>query len=302
MLDWIDQAGCRWTPPPPLPIPQKGPPRVPARQRIGLPRTWPVRTPPGRAPLPPQARVLKALDTDARKPGDYGSASAKTARGFELTWTRAPPTTSYRIRPPATGRTRTERSAGGNAARCCGCPTASRSAQPSPSCPRRSPRCPHTSRGANNIDSSASPGPRNGTPTSGAWTTRPNATHRDADTRHQTRLLPAHSCRRAPTTAEESAPDTSESHTFLKGRRLPIRDNGSLPLITSRPWERSAASPGRRWHHHRPVAPAAALRAHPRRRGRHRDADADGPLRSYVRAVAGQARAGVGRGARPAPG
>jgi integrase len=33
----------------------------------------------------------------------------------------------------------------------------------------------------------------------------------------------------------------------------------------------------------------------------HRDADADGTLRPYVRAVASQVRAGVGRGARPAP-
>ena len=50
------------------------------------------------------------------------------------------------------------------------------------------------------------------------------------------------------------------------------------------------------------LAPAPALRAHLRRRGRHRDAAADGALRPHVGPVAGQVRASLGRGARPPPG
>src|SRR5260370_28751790 len=65
MRGGTDGGGGGGTPPPPLRIPKKAPPPLPAWQRMGLPGTWPVRTPPGRAPLRRQARVLKALDTDA---------------------------------------------------------------------------------------------------------------------------------------------------------------------------------------------------------------------------------------------
>ncbi len=104
MLGWIDQAGCRWTPPPPLPIPQKGPPRLPAWQRIGLPGTWPVRTPPGRAPLPRQARVLKALDTDAICAVYEEAGRLRLGLGKGAPWLRAhldPRATHYLVPDPA---------------------------------------------------------------------------------------------------------------------------------------------------------------------------------------------------------
>jgi hypothetical protein len=59
----IDRAGLRWTPP--LPTPSKGVPALTVRQRVSLPAGWPVKTPPGRQPLPHVARVLKALDREA---------------------------------------------------------------------------------------------------------------------------------------------------------------------------------------------------------------------------------------------
>lgn len=62
MLQWIDEAGYRWTPPPPL---TDDPPRRTLRQRVSVLTGWPVRTPPGRMPLPRKARRLKALDSDA---------------------------------------------------------------------------------------------------------------------------------------------------------------------------------------------------------------------------------------------
>lgn len=52
----------------------------------------------------------------------------------------------------------------------------------------------------------------------------------------------------------------------------------------------------------RDLAPAQALRAHSRRRERHRNADADGPIRSHLSPVAGQVRASLSRGARSPPG
>ncbi|MEU1688902.1 hypothetical protein [Micromonospora sp. NPDC005707] len=64
MLRHIGRAGYRWTPPPPLPTPLKGHSDWGIRQRIRLLAGWPVRTPPGRRPLPRQAQVLKALDRD----------------------------------------------------------------------------------------------------------------------------------------------------------------------------------------------------------------------------------------------
>jgi hypothetical protein len=66
MLRHIEQDGRRWTPPPPLPARRKGPSSMTLRQRSGiLLGRWPVRAPAGRQPLPAEAHVLKALDTDA---------------------------------------------------------------------------------------------------------------------------------------------------------------------------------------------------------------------------------------------
>jgi hypothetical protein len=60
----IADAGYRWTPPPALPTPRKDFAQWSLRQRLRLLAGWPVRTPPGRQPLPKQARMLKALDRD----------------------------------------------------------------------------------------------------------------------------------------------------------------------------------------------------------------------------------------------
>jgi hypothetical protein len=66
MLRHIEQDGRRWTPPPPLPAYRKGPSPMTLRQRAAvLLGCWPVRAPAGRQPLPAEAHVLKALDTDA---------------------------------------------------------------------------------------------------------------------------------------------------------------------------------------------------------------------------------------------
>ncbi|AZM47261.1 hypothetical protein DMB38_16970 [Streptomyces sp. WAC 06738] len=63
ILDHVERAGLRWTPPPPLPTPRKGPPTLGLRQRLAMLAGWPVRTPPGRRRLPRRARVLKAVDS-----------------------------------------------------------------------------------------------------------------------------------------------------------------------------------------------------------------------------------------------
>ncbi|MEV4823225.1 hypothetical protein [Micromonospora sp. NPDC049274] len=66
MLRQIEEAGARWTPPPPLPVHGRTPPPMTLSQRAGvLLGRWPVKAPVGRLPLPAEARVLKALDTDA---------------------------------------------------------------------------------------------------------------------------------------------------------------------------------------------------------------------------------------------
>jgi hypothetical protein len=65
IAEQIEAAGRRWTPPPPLPTPRKGVPALSMRQRIGLLAGWPVKTPPGCPPLPRDANVLKALDSEA---------------------------------------------------------------------------------------------------------------------------------------------------------------------------------------------------------------------------------------------
>lgn len=64
MLRHIAAADYQWTPPPPLPAPRKDVADWDLRRRLQVLAGWPVRTPPGRKPLPRQARVLKALDRD----------------------------------------------------------------------------------------------------------------------------------------------------------------------------------------------------------------------------------------------
>ncbi|MDG4827441.1 hypothetical protein O7635_36830 [Asanoa sp. WMMD1127] len=66
MLRHIEQAGLRWTPPPPLPVHRRRSPSLTLRQETGafLGR-WPVKAPAGEQPLPPEANVLKALDTSS---------------------------------------------------------------------------------------------------------------------------------------------------------------------------------------------------------------------------------------------
>lgn len=65
MLRHIEQDGRAWTPPPPLPANRKGPRPMTLRQRATtLLGHWPVEAPAGRQPLPTEANVLKALDTD----------------------------------------------------------------------------------------------------------------------------------------------------------------------------------------------------------------------------------------------
>jgi hypothetical protein len=64
ILRHIEQAGFQWTPPPPLPTNRRGVPELTLRQRLGVLRGWPVRTPKGKQPLPRQARVLKELDRE----------------------------------------------------------------------------------------------------------------------------------------------------------------------------------------------------------------------------------------------
>ena len=77
--------------------------------------------------------------------------------------------------------------------------------------------------------------------------------------------------------------------------QLPAADLDQLrPGPAELPAGRGAVLQGLR---RRDAAPAAALRADPRRRGRHRDADADGPLRPHLGPVAGQVRQGQRRGA-----
>ena len=64
ILNRLEEAGRRWTPPPPLPTPRKGVPSLTACQRVRLLTGWPVKTPSGREPLPRQSRLLKAADAE----------------------------------------------------------------------------------------------------------------------------------------------------------------------------------------------------------------------------------------------
>lgn len=66
MLSHIEEERRAWNPPPPLPEPRKDPLPMTLWQRIGLLlRRWPVRAPLGRKPLPAEANILKALDTES---------------------------------------------------------------------------------------------------------------------------------------------------------------------------------------------------------------------------------------------
>ncbi|MCP2329465.1 hypothetical protein HDA40_007972 [Hamadaea flava] len=64
MLRHIEQDGLRWRPPPPLPVYHRRSPSLTLRQETGaLLGGWPVKAPAGVQPLPPEANVLKALDS-----------------------------------------------------------------------------------------------------------------------------------------------------------------------------------------------------------------------------------------------
>ncbi|MFI6515684.1 hypothetical protein ACIBF1_09015 [Spirillospora sp. NPDC050679] len=100
----LAQAGYRWTPPPPLPTAPKGPPRLPLRQRLGLPGRWPVQAPDGHVPLPRRARVLKALDTDAICELYDEAARLRLGLGKGGPWLRAhlaPDAVHYLVPDPA---------------------------------------------------------------------------------------------------------------------------------------------------------------------------------------------------------
>lgn len=65
MLHHIEDEGRTWTPPPPILANRRGPRPMTLKQRADvLLGRWPVQAPPGREPLPAEAQVLKALDTD----------------------------------------------------------------------------------------------------------------------------------------------------------------------------------------------------------------------------------------------
>jgi hypothetical protein len=64
MLQWIAEAGCHWTPPPPFDLARKSVPQRTLRQRASILAGWLLRTPPGRVPLPHEARKVKTLDPD----------------------------------------------------------------------------------------------------------------------------------------------------------------------------------------------------------------------------------------------
>jgi hypothetical protein len=62
MLSRLARAGLPWTPPPPLPTARRDHGEWTLRQPLRVLAGWPVRTPPGRRPLPRPARKPKALD------------------------------------------------------------------------------------------------------------------------------------------------------------------------------------------------------------------------------------------------
>jgi hypothetical protein len=62
ILNTIEASGCLWIPPPPPAPPLRSIPHLPVwREAMAWVDWWPVRTPIGRVPLPPEAHVLKAL-------------------------------------------------------------------------------------------------------------------------------------------------------------------------------------------------------------------------------------------------
>ena len=85
----VEEVGRRWTPPPPLPIPRTGVPALTTRQRIALLAGWPVKTPPGRLPLPSQAHVLKALDSEAVLTLREEARHLRLGTGADGPWLRA---------------------------------------------------------------------------------------------------------------------------------------------------------------------------------------------------------------------
>ncbi|MER7672010.1 hypothetical protein ABTY61_26630 [Kitasatospora sp. NPDC096128] len=89
IVSHIEKIGLRWTPPSPLPIPRKGVPPLSARQRMGLLAGWPVKAPAGRQPLPREARVLKALDTDAVSALHEEAGRLRLGRGGSSPWLQA---------------------------------------------------------------------------------------------------------------------------------------------------------------------------------------------------------------------
>ncbi|WP_194926859.1 hypothetical protein [Catenulispora pinisilvae] len=89
ILQKVQEAGYRWTPPPPFPEYRKGAPPLTVRQRVGALAGWPVRTPSGHSPLPRQARVLKAVDADTVHALGKGAGRLRLGLGHGSPWLQA---------------------------------------------------------------------------------------------------------------------------------------------------------------------------------------------------------------------
>ncbi|MFD1938750.1 hypothetical protein ACFSKW_45540 [Nonomuraea mangrovi] len=104
-LSHIEPERRNWTPPPPLPDRRKGPPPMTLRQRAGvLLGRWPVKAPIGRQPLPTEAHVLKALDTDAVCALYEKAGRPRLGLGKGVPWLRthlAPDGVHYLVPDPA---------------------------------------------------------------------------------------------------------------------------------------------------------------------------------------------------------
>jgi hypothetical protein len=97
-------AGLEWSPPLPPPTPRKGMPELTVRQRISSLAGWPVKTPPGCKPLPRQALVLKALDTETYLALCQEASRRRLGWGGYSPWLRAhvdPDATHYIVPDPA---------------------------------------------------------------------------------------------------------------------------------------------------------------------------------------------------------
>lgn len=104
ITEHLEAAELQWTPPPPLPTPRKGIPELTIRQRISVLAGWPVKTPPGCKPLPRQALVLKALDTEAYLALCQEASRRRLGWGGYSPWLRAhvdPDATHYIVPDPA---------------------------------------------------------------------------------------------------------------------------------------------------------------------------------------------------------